>query len=203
MTLLAEADTDTDGGESMTADPVVEPVRDRESLARDFVAGREAALEALYRDISPLVHTLALRALRNAADAEDVTQQTFVSAWRGREGFDPARGDLRGWVVGIAKRRIADAMEARAREARRLEAVRDVAEPAVIEREAEAVEIAYEIEALGDPRRTIVALAFYEGATHEQISAKLGMPLGTVKSHLRRSLITLRERWEVGDVQAS
>ncbi len=194
---------DVEGGEPLVSDSVVTPVLDPGAVARGFRDGDEAALEVVYRDVSALVHTLALRALRNAADAEDVTQATFVSAWRGRERFDPERGDLRGWIVGIAKRRIADALDARTREARRLTAVKDAVEPAVSDGEAEAVEIAYEIEALGDPKRTIVSLAFYEGATHEQIAERLEMPLGTVKSHLRRSLITLRRRWEVRDGQAS
>ncbi|WP_297084037.1 RNA polymerase sigma factor [uncultured Demequina sp.] len=171
------------------------------NLARAFVAGEEWALEELYRDVSSLVYTMAVRALGSEADAEDVAQQTFVSAWRSRERFDPERGDLRGWVVGIVRRRIADALESRVREQRRLEAVKD-AEP--IKRspvdDAESVLLAYEVEALGDPRNRIVALAYYDGATHEQISERLDMPLGTVKSHLRRGLIQLRDRWEASHV---
>lgn len=169
------------------------------ALAHAFVAGDEAALEEVYRDVSSLVYSLALRALDSTADAEDVTQQTFVSAWRSREGFDPERGDLRGWVVGIAKRRIADAPAARAREARRQEAVLGI-HSTTVDEHTDKVLLAYEVEALGDPRKTIVALAYYEGATHEQIAERLKMPLGTVKSHLRRSLIELRHRWEVSDV---
>ncbi|WP_084129189.1 RNA polymerase sigma factor [Demequina sp. NBRC 110055] len=169
------------------------------ALARAFVAGEEGALEELYRDVSSLVYNLALRALESTADAEDVTQQTFVSAWRGRENYDAARGDLRGWVVGIAKRRIADALATRAREARREEAVQHI-HATTVDEHADRVLLAYEVEALGDPRKTIVALAYYEGATHEQIAQRLGMPLGTVKSHLRRSLIELRNRWEVSNV---
>ena len=184
---------------TMAAVPASQP--DRAAVARAFAAGDESALEDLYRDLSPLIYTMAMRALGNESDAEDVTQQTFVSAWRGREGFDPERGDLRGWVVGILRRRIADALEARSREKRRLEAVRDAApaEPARGDA-ADSVLRAYEVEALGDPRATIVSLAFFEGATHEQIAQRLEMPLGTVKSHLRRSLIQLRHRWEVSDV---
>lgn len=173
---------------------------DPAALARAFVSGDELALESLYKDLSSLVYTMAMRALGSAADAEDVTQQTFVSAWNGRSGFDPDRGDLRGWTVGIARRRIADALEARSRETRRLEAVKDVTESDDAPDASERVLLAYEVEALGDPRSTIISLAYFSGVTHEQIAERLSMPLGTVKSHIRRSLVELRNRWEVSDV---
>lgn len=166
-----------------------------------FAAGVDGSLELLYRDVSALVYTLAVRALGDVHEAEDVTQQTFVSAWRARSTFDPARGEVRGWVVGIARRRIADALERRSRESRKVDAVRAVAEgPSTAEADMDEVLLAYELETLGDPRRTIMSLAFVDGRTHEQISDQLDMPLGTVKSHIRRSLITLRNRWEVSDV---
>jgi RNA polymerase sigma-70 factor (ECF subfamily) len=169
------------------------------SLAHAFAAGADGALEELYRDVSPLIYTLAVRALGDATEAEDATQQTFIAAWRSRATFDPDRGALRGWVVGIARRVIADALEARTRDSRRLQAVRD--DVAVVEQDGvDDILLAYEIEALGDPRRTIMEMAFYEGHTHEQISARLAMPLGTVKSHIRRSLTTLRNRLEAADV---
>ncbi len=169
------------------------------SLAHAFAAGSDGALEEIYRDVSPLVFTLAVRALGNHAEAEDVTQQTFVAAWRSHGTFDPDRGALRGWIVGIARRAIADALERRTRERRRLEAVRD--DVTEVERDrVDDILLAYEIEALGDPRRTIMSLAFYEGHTHEHIAERLEMPLGTVKSHIRRSLATLRTQLEAADV---
>lgn len=168
-------------------------------LAHAFAAGSDGALEEIYRDVSPLIFTLAVRALGDRTEAEDVTQQTFVSAWRSRGTFDPDRGALRGWIVGIARRAIADALERRSRDRRRLEAVRDM--PPVVERDhIEDVLLAYEIDALGDPRRTIMSLAFYDGHTHEHIAESLRMPLGTVKSHIRRSLVTLRTQLEAADV---
>ncbi|WP_291383595.1 sigma-70 family RNA polymerase sigma factor [Demequina sp.] len=149
--------------------------------------------------MSPLVFTLAVRALGDHAEAEEVTQQTCVAAWRSRGTFDPDRGALRGWIVGIARRAIADALEGRTRERRRLEAIRDA--PSDAERDhVDDVLLAYEIEALGDPRRTIMSLASFEGHTHEHIAQSLDMPLGTVKSHIRRSLVTLRTRLEAADV---
>jgi len=172
-----------------------------DGLADAFAAGADGSLEALYRDLSPLIYTLALRATGNTADAEDITQQTFVAAWRSRGTFDPTRGQPRGWVVGIARKSIADALERRARESRKLEAVRAVPHdrgPAT--EDVDAILLAYEIEALGDPRRTIMSLAYFEGSTHEQIARTLDLPLGTVKSHIRRSLTTLRTRLEAADV---
>jgi len=174
---------------------------DASALAEQFAAGAEGALELLYKDVSSLVYTLAVRALGDTHEAEDVTQQTFVSAWRGRAAFDPSRGDLRGWVIGIARKRIADALEKRRRDTRNLEAVKDVAQSmGGLDAELENVLIAHELEQLGDPRNVIMAMAFIEGHTHEQIAERLDMPLGTVKSHIRRSLLTLRERLEVSDV---
>ena len=169
------------------------------NLARAFVAGAHGALEEIYRDVSPLVYTLAVRALGDVTEAEDVTQQTFVAAWRSRHTFDPDRGVLRGWVVGIARRNIADALDHRTRDRRRLEAVRDIA-PTPDRDHVDDLLLAHEIEALGDPRRTIMALAFYDGRTHEEIATALEIPLGTVKSHIRRSLTTLRTRLEAADV---
>ena len=80
-----------------------------------FVAGDERALEQVYRRWSPVVFTLALRSLGDRTDAEDVTQKTFVSAWTSRASYDPSRARLSTWLVAIAKRRIADTHQARAR----------------------------------------------------------------------------------------
>lgn len=176
----------------------------RSSLGDDvavaFVAGDERALEMLYKDVSSLVYTLAVRALGDEHEAEDVTQQTFVSAWRARTTFDPDRGQLRGWVVGIARRRIADALDKRSRDHRNLEVVKETATEHDPDRAMDQVLLAYELQQLGDPRHTIMRLAFMEGHTHDAIAQELDMPVGTVKSHIRRSLLALRQRLEVADV---
>ena len=85
--------------------------------------GDEDALAEAYRRWSPMVHTLALRSLGNHAEAEDVTQQVFVAAWQGRHTLRPEQGSVAGWLVGIARHRIADAHEGRAGQRRRAEAV--------------------------------------------------------------------------------
>ncbi|PKQ26849.1 MAG: RNA polymerase subunit sigma-24 [Actinobacteria bacterium HGW-Actinobacteria-4] len=174
---------------------------DAARLGREFAAGSEGSLEAIYKDVAGLVYTLAARALGDEHEAEDVTQQTFVSAWKARATFDPARGELRGWVVGIARKRIADALDKRRREVRNVDAVSALSGPeATVDAELENVLLAYELEQLGPPRNTIMAMAFLDGHTHDHIADQLDMPLGTVKSHIRRSLIALRDRMEVSDV---
>ncbi|MFK4088207.1 RNA polymerase sigma factor [Kribbella sp. NPDC020789] len=168
-------------------------------ISKAFAEGRPDSLSDAYQRWSTLVFTLALRALGNRADAEDVTQQVFVSAWRGRANFDPDHGQLGAWLTGIARHRIADRLTARSRELHNSEAAARLAEqnpPAQVidDVTVDRVLIADELDRLDDPRRTILKLAFYEDRTHPQIAEQLDLPLGTVKSHIRRGLLHLRDR---------
>lgn len=169
-----------------------------------FTAGDERALEALYRRWSPLVFTLALRALGDRGDAEDATQRTFVSAWNSRASFDPGRAGISTWLVAIAKRRIADVRESRARMAAAQQELERYADPdGMVVPEVDLGDrllLADEIERLEPDAREVIRLAFYDDLTHDQIARRLSMPLGTVKSHIRRSLTRLRRRLEVSHV---
>lgn len=173
-------------------------------LNESFAAGDETALAEAYRQFGPLVHTLALRSLRDNAAADDVTQEVFIRVWRSRTAFDPAKARLPAWIVGITRNVITDAQAASTRETRKvLAAVELSPDPeqgaghAAAEVLADRLLLDGELERLGEPQGSILKLAFYDDLTHSQISQKLDLPLGTVKSHIRRSLSQLRTRLEV------
>ena len=178
----------------------------REEVAQDDLAyrlrdGDRAALEEAYARWSALVHTLALRSLGDHHDAEDVTQQVFVAAWRGRHTLDPDRGNVPAWLVGITRHRIADVHAQRARRRRDLGAAAahtppERAEPAPQERLAERLLLADALDRLGEPRASAIRMAVVDELTHEEVARRLGLPLGTVKSHIRRGLLVLRSHLE-------
>lgn len=171
-------------------------------------SGDESALAEAYHRWGALVHTVALRSTGDHGHAADITQNVFVSAWRDRERYDASKGGLSTWLMTIARRRIADHHRQAAR-GPKLVAL-DPVEPEPSSRVAAAtavdastdqivdrVVIADEMRNLDEPARTIVHLAFYEDLTQQQVAERLGLPLGTVKSHVRRSLERMRRRLEV------
>ncbi|MGW0837869.1 sigma-70 family RNA polymerase sigma factor [Streptomyces prunicolor] len=178
--------------------PAAESLTDEE-LARGLVAGDEDCLAAAYHRWSPLVHSLARRSLGDAKEAEDVTQEVFLGVWRGRRGFRPERGTIGGWIVGITRRGIADALSARTRRLRLVAAAGSslvLAEPAARKPETtlDRVLVLHELARLPAPQQRVLRLTYYEDLTQTQIARRTGWPLGTVKSHARRGLHQLRSR---------
>ena len=170
------------------------------AVATAFVAGDERALRAAYDRWGGLVHAFCVRSLASRADAEEATAQVFVNAWRGRSGFDPSRGSLAGWLLGIARRVVADIWSAAARERQlreALEQTRSEQEDTTPDQLVDRLLVADAMAQLRPEQRQAVGLAFYDGLTHQQVASTMGLPLGTTKTHIRRGLAVLRRRLEV------
>ena len=171
-------------------------------LGERFRAGDETALREMYDRYGGLVHGVGRACLPSRHDAEDLTQATFVAAWRGRQTYDPDRGTLAGWLLGIARRQVVDRLRVLRREHGVTEAVLRQAGPAYSkelapEQVVDRIVVLDELARLPGDQRRVVELAFFDDLTHVQIAGLTGLPLGTVKSHLRRGLARLRSRWEV------
>lgn len=183
-----------------TAEPIAAADADLE-LAFQFSAGDDLALARMYQRYGALVQSVAMRALGDPDEAADVTQQVFIAAWQGRARYRPAAGGLAGWLIGITRHKIADAWATRSRERKILNGTA-TATPQMADGSPSSAQLVDrmlltdEVSRLAEPQRSIMRLAFYDGLTHGEIASSLRMPLGTVKSHIRRSLAHLRTRLE-------
>jgi len=176
---------------------------DRSLVARAR-QGDTAAFRELVDRHRDRAYALALRVLRSAPDAEEVAQDAFVRAWRALPGF---RGEARfgTWLYAIVMRRAIDrAATLRGRRAREvdLDAAAGRADRSNAERTGERAQLAMRLERLLDrlseSQRAVVTLFYYEERSVEEVSRTLGMPTGTVKTHLSRARAALREAWRRG-----
>lgn len=196
-------------GRGGAIDPLSDGSRDPDdpaAVGAAFSAGDPAGLAEAYRRWSPIVYTIALRTLRSESEAEDITQRVFLQGWRSRRSYDPDRRPLSAWLVGITRHVVADRLSEHTRDRElhdRVRASGPGGRPAqadgIADQVADAVVVADGLSRLDSPRREVVELSFFTGLTHSQISAQLDMPLGTVKSHIRRGLLELKDHLEVSD----
>ncbi|OMH34220.1 RNA polymerase sigma factor [Tersicoccus sp. Bi-70] len=166
-----------------------------------FREGDPEVLERAFRHCGAVVRGLALRAVRDPHLADDVVQDVFVRAWTYRASFDPERAALPAWIIGITRRVIVDRARQVASDRDRttdLDPGTDAAVPTEDEVESAVTRLVVRdvLATLPDPPLSFLHLAFYEDLTHRQIADRTGVPLGTVKSHLRRGLLDLRRRME-------
>ncbi len=168
-------------------------------LMQRVAAGDTQAVAACVDQFGGLVWSLARRLLGRPSDAEDAVQEVFIDLWKNASKFDPAIASEATFVAMIARRRLIDR---RRREGRRPEtesvALEDVpsvtdGEQANFELHDEAVRATAALEQLKPEQQSVLRLAVRHGWPHQLIADRLGLPLGTVKTHVRRGLARIRE----------
>lgn len=168
------------------------------ALAR-CAAGDAAALREIYEAMAPRMLGVAIRLLRRRDLAEEVVHDTFLAIWQKAPGFDPARGGAETWMFAILRHRALNVLRGEAKsdlvdDFEPLALVADGPDAeAIVSALSEAGALRRCLERLDPVRRHAIVLAYTHGLTHGELAGRLGQPLGTVKSWIRRSLIALRE----------
>ena len=186
----------TEARESALADEEAEALS---TLPLRFAAGDAGALEEVYAEHGTLVHSFCRRSL-DPARAADATQDVFLAAWRSRERYRPEAGTLAGWLLGIARFKVIDILRVDGRQPALVADPQNggdhvfdrTVDEAAVTNVAERMLVAEALDGLSDRAREIVRLSFFEDLTHAQIAERTDVPLGTVKSDIRRGLEQMR-----------
>lgn len=169
---------------------------DLAALLRRVAAGDRTAFRRLYEAQGSRLYAVALRITRQAPLASDAVHDALLQVWRNADRFDAARGDPAAWLLSLVRYRALDIARRRGREVSDEDLPEPVDEdPDPLERLAAVRDAAALRACLGqleDERRRLVVLTFVDGLTHSEAAARLSLPLGTVKSWIRRSLQSLR-----------
>ncbi len=179
-----------------------------ESILQRVAAGDDSAFAALYDRFSGRLYALALRILEDEQDARDALQEGFLYLWEKASSYDQSKSKAYTWSVMIFRHKAIDRLRSRRR---RLKLSDDAAhdlvelnhvtheqadEAAARTDDAEAVRRA--MKSLPDEQRKSIEWAFFRGLTHHQLAEFLGLPLGTVKTNIRRGLLRLRDALKGG-----
>jgi RNA polymerase sigma-70 factor, ECF subfamily len=170
----------------------------REALLRACASGDRTALHSLYVETAPQLFGLALRILRRRELAEEIAQDSFLLAWRNAHTFDPGRGAAMAWLARIVRNRCIDVVRQRGRETQLDEAsIEDWEDP--VSSPADLAALSHDarrlkgcLDDLEEGPRKVIELVYYEGMTYEEAAGHVGVPLGTAKGWVRRSLTRLR-----------
>ncbi len=174
-----------------------------ENLMAEVIEGDKTAFTQLYDRHVPTVYALCLKIMRKESDAEAVVSDVFLEIWRKPSYFDASRGSFRTYLLTLARSRAIDRWRATATRVRKTQEASIVLEcrsrpfeefePSHVVQTSErrhAVRAA--IEELDEAQRETLRLAYFEGLTHREISERLNLPLGTVKTRIRHGLKKLR-----------
>jgi len=168
-------------------------------LLKAVARGDEQALAQLYDNYRVILFGLLVRILNSREEAEDVLQEVFLQVWRRARDFDETRGKPFTWLVTLARSRAIDRLRSlgardRVAQASVREAAEEVSDAArdTFRSEQRAL-VTSALSQLPEEQKRPLVLAYFDGLTQSEIAAKLGAPLGTVKTRMRAGMIKLRE----------
>lgn len=162
-------------------------------------SGNKRAFRELYEREAPKMVGVAMRLLKRQSLAEDAVHDTFVSVWNKASTYDPKVGSARGWIYTILRNRSLNMLRSESRldwqdDFETLSVLTTDDDPeALISSLSEASALRRCLESLDPRRRSVLVLAYVHGLTHGELAGKLGVPLGTMKSWIRRALLSLKE----------
>ena len=162
------------------------------ALAR-CAAGDRAALQMIYAGEAPRMIGVARRILLRQDLAEEAVHDAFMRIWRSAAGFDPHRGSARGWLYAIVRNRALSIHRNEHRYDASDETALDIDCEATMTRLPETSALRRCLERIDRPRRDVVVLAYAHGMSHGELAGRMKVPLGTVKSWVRRGLFSLQE----------
>ncbi|MGH8219460.1 MAG: sigma-70 family RNA polymerase sigma factor [Steroidobacteraceae bacterium] len=173
--------------------------KDWAQLVRAMAAGNQLALRELYGRSYRLVFTLTMRITSSRATAEELTVDVFHEAWRRASSYDPADGTVVGWLMNLARSRAIDRLRFEQRR-KRIDPQPGAPTAAHHENGAEqplldaerGSQLRNALTVLSAPERQAIEIAYFQGLTHAETAARLGEPLGTVKTRIRSGLAKLR-----------
>lgn len=167
------------------------------ALAR-IPGGDRAALQTVYRLTSAKLFGVVVRILGEHGEAEDVLQEVFVTVWRKAGDFDAARASPMTWLIAIARNRAIDRL--RSRQTRRMDPIDDAFEIAdgapladdALEMSEDTARLHGCLDGLAKEERAALRSAFFDGNTYDELAQRAGIPLGTMKSRIRRAMMKLK-----------
>lgn len=167
---------------------------------RRVAQGEQAALERVYEATSAKLFGICLRILNDRQEAEDVLQEVYLSVWRRAGSFEPARASPITWLATLARNRAIDRLRSvrRAGVADRVESALDIADPdpgalAALEAGDDARRLAGCLGELEEKTSAAIRAAFFGGLSYSELADRSGVPLGTMKSWIRRGLMKLKD----------
>ena len=180
---------------------------DKEPLLARVAAGDQEAVNACLNQFGNLVWSLARRFTASQADAEDAVQEVFIDLWSSAARYDSDKASETTFVAMLARRRLIDRLRKSKRQPNmeELSSAADFPQPELhpdIALQDDAARAARLIRTLKPEQQQVIKLAVYEGHTHQSIADALQIPLGTVKTHLRRGLLKVREAMLMSDAKS-